>query len=166
MDALPELLFSHAANPAQSKRVRRMAADGRVRKLYAGVYTSNLDGPADAIVLRHWQPIAGHLLPGGVVSHRSAFDGRPHDGRLVITRGRTRRTLALPSLTIEVLPGPAPVTEGTMRDAPYGGLYISSERRRFLENLTRGRAWARRVVPQEVLEVHWKRCCRCVASTG
>ncbi len=152
MDTLPELLFSHAADPAQSKRVRRMAADGRVRKLYAGVYTSNLDGPADAIVLRHWHAIVGHLLPGGVVSHRSAIDGRPHEGRLVISRGSTRRTLELPGLAIEVLPGPAAVTEGATRDAPYGGLYISSEPRRFLENLTRGRAWAGRVIPQEALE--------------
>ena len=77
MDTLPELLFSQADDPAQSKRVRRLAAEGQLRKLYAGVYTANLDAPAESVVLRHWRAIVGHLLPGAVTSHRSAFHGRP-----------------------------------------------------------------------------------------
>jgi hypothetical protein len=108
-------------------------------------------------VLRHWRAIAEHLLPGGVVSHRSAFDGRPNEGRLFVTRGKTRRTLALPGLAIEVLPGPGPVTEGSARDVPYGELFLSSEPRRFLENLARGRGWSARVLPQEELEVQLDR---------
>ena len=116
MDTLPELLFIDAADPAQAKRVRRWAAAGRVRKLHASVYTSNLDAPDDAIVLRHWRAIAGHLLPGAVVSHRSAFDGKPADGRLFVTHGKTRRTLQLPGLAIEVLPGPPAVAQGTAKD--------------------------------------------------
>ncbi len=91
MDTLPEILFSQGTDQAQSKRVRRLAADGHLRKLYAGVYTSNLDAPAESVVLRHWRAIVGHLLPGGVISHRSAFDGRPQAGKLLVTRGRTRR---------------------------------------------------------------------------
>lgn len=55
------------------RRIRRLAVEGRLRRLHAGVYTSNLDAPLEAIVLRHWQPIVGYLLPGGVISHRSAF---------------------------------------------------------------------------------------------
>ncbi len=153
MDTRPELLFSEAANQAQSKRVRRLAADGQLRKLYAGVYTSNLDAPAESVVLRHWRDIVGHLLPGAVISHRSAFDGRPQAGRLHVTRGKTRRTLTLPGLSVEVLPGPAAATEGTARDVPYGALFLASEPRRFLENLTRGRGWSERVLPQQELEV-------------
>jgi hypothetical protein len=153
MDALPELLFSEAADQAQSRRVRRMAADGRLRKLYAGVYTSNLDAPAESVVLRQWRDIASHLLPGAVVSHRSAFDGKPHEGRLIVTRGKTRRTLDLPGLAIEVLPGAGAVAEGTARDVPYGGVFLSSEPRRFLENLSRGRGSSERVLPQQELEV-------------
>src|SRR5207245_7457970 len=153
MDALPEILLSQATDPAQSKRVRRLASDGRLRKLYAGIYTSNLDAPPDALILRHWRAIAGHLLHGAVVSHRSAFDGRPHDGRLFVTRGKTRRTLELPGLVIEVLPGPAAVTDTATRDMPYGEIFLASEPRRFLENLTRGRGWSERVLPQEALEV-------------
>ena len=153
MDNLPELLFSQATDQAQSKRVRRLAADSQLRKLYAGVYTSNLDAPAESVALRNWRAIVGHLLPGGVISHRSAFDGRPHAGRLFVTRGKTRRKLALPGLTVEVLPGPPAITEGIARDVPYGSLFLASEPRRFLENLSRGRGWSERELPQQEVEV-------------
>lgn len=151
-DALPELLFAGSGDPAAARRIRRLAAKGRVRRLYAGVYTSNLDASPEAVVLRHWQAIVGHLLPGGVISHRSAFDGRPREGTLVITRGRTRRNIELPGLTVHVVPGPGPIQQPPANDAPYGTLYLSSDPRRHLENLTRGRGWAERVLPQHRVE--------------
>ena len=153
MDMLPEILFSQGTDEAQSKRVRRLAADGHLRKLYAGVYTSNLDAPAESVVLRHWRAIVGHLLPGSVISHRSAFDGRPQAGQLLVTRGRTRRKLELPGLVVDVMPGPPPVTDGAARDVPYGSLFLASEPRRFLENLSRSRGWSERVLPQQEVEV-------------
>ena len=101
-DKLPELVIVDEGDPAAARRVRRLAAEGRLRRLHPGLYTSNLDAPLESIVLRHWQPIVGHLLPGGVISHRSAFDGKPHEGAISITRGRTRRTLKLPGLICSV----------------------------------------------------------------
>ena len=154
---LPELLFSETSSPTQSRRVRRLAAAGRLRKLHAGIYTANLEASPDAIVQRNWRALAEHLLPGGVISHRSAFDVRPIEGRLFITRGRTRRTLALPGLTIEVLPGAAAIAEGAERDIPYGTIFLASEPRRFLENLTRGRNWSDRVLPIQEIEVQLDR---------
>lgn len=151
-DTLPELVIVDEGDSATARRIRRLAADGRLRRLYAGVYSSNLDTPPESIVLRHWQPIVGYLLPGGIVSHRSAFDGKPHEGALSITRGKTRRTLKLPGLTIHVLPGPGPRRDLPANDTPYGALFVSSDPRRYLENLTRGRGWSARVLPQEALE--------------
>jgi hypothetical protein len=149
---LPELVFVDEGDPATARRIRRLAADGRLRRLYAGVYTSNLDAPPESSVLRHWQQIVGHLLPGGIISHRSAFDGKPHEGVLSITRGKTRRILKLPGLTVHVLPGPGPRRDAPANDAPYGALFMSSDPRRYLENLTRGRGWSARVLPQEAIE--------------
>jgi Fic/DOC family len=151
-DKLPELLTVDERDPAAARRIRRLAAEGRLRRLHAGVYTSNLDTPLEAIVLRHWQPIVGHILPGGVISHRSAFDGKPNEGELSITRGKTRRIVKLPGLTIHVLPGPGPRHDLPANDAPYGNLFLASDPRRYLENLTRGRGWSSRVLPQEVVE--------------
>lgn len=151
-DTLPELVIVDEAEPAIARRVRRLTADGRLRRLHAGIYTSNLDAPLQAIVLRHWQPIVGHLLPDGVISHRSAFDGRPNDGSLCVTRGKTRRTLRLPGLDVHVLPGPGPRRHTTASDAPYGSLFLASDPRRYLENLTRGRGWSDLVLSQEAVE--------------
>ena len=151
-DTLPELVIAPEADPAASRRIRRLAAAGRLRKLYRGVYTSILDVPAETVVLRHWHKIVGHLLPGGVLSHRSAFDARPYEGQLNVTRGKTRRNLKLPGLTVHVLPGPGPRLSQPSNDAPYGSLYLASDARRFLENLTQGRGWPRRVLAQSDIE--------------
>lgn len=152
MDALPALLFADDKDPSVARRIRRLAAAGRLRRLHPGIYTSNLDSPVDAVVLRHWQAIVGHLLPGAVLSHRSAFDGKPYQGQLVVTRGRTRRELLLPGLTVQVVPGPGPRLDAPANDVPYGALYLSSEPRRHLENMTRARGWSGRVLPQEAIE--------------
>jgi hypothetical protein len=151
-DILPELLVADEGDLAGARRLRRLAAAGQLRKLYAGIYTANLDSQPDAVVLRHWQTIVGHLLPGGVISHRSAFDGKPHQGRLVITRGRTRRDLELPGLTVQVIPGPGPRLLPPANDSPFGALYLASDPRRHLENLSRGRGWSERVLPQQAVE--------------
>jgi hypothetical protein len=151
-DKLPELVIVDGSNPTAARRIRRLATEGTLRRLHAGIYTSNLDAPLEAVVLRHWQPIVGHLLPRGVISHRSAFDGRPHEGALSITRGRTRRTLKLPGLTVQVLPGAGPRTALPASDTPYGALFLASDPRRYLENLTRGRGWSGHVLQQEAVE--------------
>lgn len=151
-DSFPELVIAAETDSAAARHTRRLAASGRLRRLYTGIYTSNTESPPETIVLRHWQQIVGHLLPLGVISHRSAFDGKPHDGSLVVTRGKTRRTLRLPGLTIEVVPGPGPRVELPANDTPYGSLYLASDPRRYLENLTRGRGWPARVLPQQSLE--------------
>jgi hypothetical protein len=151
-DKLPELVIVDESDPAAARRIRRLALEGSLRRLHAGIYTSNPDAPLEAVVLRHWQPIVGSLLPGGVISHRSAFDGRPYDGALSITRGKTRRTLKLPGLTIQVFPGKGPRTAPPTSDTPYGALFLASDPRRYLENLTRGRGWSAHVLPQETIE--------------
>ena len=152
LDKLPELVFADDNDTTTARRVRRLAAAGELRRLYAGVYTANLDSPMESIVLRHWRAIVGHLLPGGVLSHRSAFDAKPHDGMLVVTRGMTRRILELPGLRVNIVPGPGPHETQPANDAPYGALFLASDPRRHLENLTQGRGWSQRVLPQADIE--------------
>ena len=151
-DTLPELILISETDAAAARRARRLAAQGTLRRLYPSVYTSNADSPPESIVLRHWQAILGHLLPEGVVSHRSAFDSRPHEGSLTITRGKTRRDLQLPGLTVHIVPGSGPLLRPPAPDSRFGALYLASDPRRFLENLTRGRGWSHRVLPQKEVE--------------
>jgi hypothetical protein len=151
-DTLPELVLVAETDAAAARRTRRLAVQGTLRRLYPSIYTSNVDSPAETIVLRHWRAIVGHLLPDGVISHRSAFDSRPHEGSLSITRGKTRRDLRLPGLTVHIVPGPGPRLGPPVPDSRFGALYLASDPRRFLENLTRGRGWNDRVLPQEDVE--------------
>src|ERR1700730_1939515 len=152
VDTMPELVLAAQPDPPAARRARRLAGGGVLKRLYPSVYTSNVDSPPESIVLQHWQAIVGHLLPGGVISHRSAFDSRPFEGRLSITRGKTRRDLVLPGLTVHIVPGPGPRLEPPAPDTRFGELYLASDPRRFLENLTRGRGWSDRVLPQPALE--------------
>lgn len=114
-------------------------------------FTANLDSPLEAR-LAHRRTIVSHLLPGGVISHRPAFEDKPHKDSLVITRGKTRRNLELPVLTVRVVPGAGPRRDPPANDVPYGALHLSSDPRRYLENLTRGRGWSRRVLLQQTVE--------------
>jgi predicted transcriptional regulator of viral defense system len=79
-DKMPELILVAETDPAAARRARRLAGAGVLKRLYPSIYTSNVDSPPESIVLRHWQVIVGHLLPGGVISYRSAFDSRPIEG--------------------------------------------------------------------------------------
>lgn len=150
---LPEIVFS-SGDSTHSKRVARLAEDGRLQKIYSGVYTSNLEMPLERIVLRNWVEIVGHLLPGGVVSFQSARAGMPENGWLYITRGKTRRTLELPGLKIGVIPGPEALKEPDLSDVPLKALFLACEPRWLLENLATGKGLKERVLPQETVEAH------------
>lgn len=146
--ALPEIIFTGTGDAASNRRVLRLAQDKKLRKLYQGVYTSNLESPPESIVTRYWADIVSHLLPDGVVSYRSGFDTKPVDGCIYITRGKTPRTLELPGLTVKVIPGAAAV-EG---DVPYKKLFLAGQPRWLLENLATGRGVGERIMPQAMLE--------------
>lgn len=146
--SLPEILLTGEGNPTADRQVLRLLAEGQLRKLYQGIYTSNLTSPPETIVLRHWAKIASHLLPGGVLSYRSGHDAKPVEGRLYVTRGNRPRTLELPGLAIKIIPGQG-AAEG---DTPYKRLFLASQPRWLLENLATGRGVSERVLPQDVLE--------------
>ena len=149
---LPEIVFSGGQDGAHMRSVTRLAGDGRLRRLYPGVYTSNLDSLPESVVLRNWSTILGHLLPGAVLSFRSAIAGQPENGVVYVTRGKTRRQLELPGLRVEVIPGQDAITTPPANDIPYNALFVASEERGLLENLSRGRGVAARTLSQVEVE--------------
>jgi len=151
-DNLPELVFSSADDPAQAKRVSRLARTNKLRKIRAGVYTSNLESPLDSVVQRNWRAIAEHLNPGAVVGYRSAIRAGPEAGKLFLVQGKRATRIALPGLELVIVPGAGPVTEGSAGDAPYGALFVASEPRRLLENLSTGKGSAERATGRVAVE--------------
>lgn len=156
-DVLPEIVLTPRSDNAAAQRISRMRQQGRLRPLYRGVYSSNLDADDGDVVRRNWARILTYLAPGCVLSHRSAFDTRPKDGLACISRAEGRRDLELPGLTFKglVKPSRGPLLD-TERpgaaDVPYQGFYVSSQPRAYLENLTADKRMARRQLSRSEIE--------------
>ena len=121
-----------------ARQLQRRAKAGQLRRIAPGVYTlAGSDEDVRSRVRRHWQLIAGHLVPGAVVSHLSALTrGLTEAGYVTLSHPtRFNRTIELPGVHFVLLKG-APPQPG---DLPLGttGLYWASRQRALLENLGR-----------------------------
>lgn len=148
-----EVMFPGDDAVLQRAMARRVDA-GSLRRIYSGVYTSNMDSPLEAVVLRNWAAIISYLLPSAVLAYRSALEHRPVEGVIHLRRGRTRRRLELPGLIVRVYPAAAqaPLREPPNNDVPYKSIYFPSEARGFLENMGTARGAPARVLSQEDIE--------------
>jgi len=156
-DSLPEVVLVTSGDNALAQRVSRLAKRGRLRQLYRGVYSSNLRAEDQDVVARNWSQILAYLAPGAVISHRSSFDGKPHEGTVYVSRAVGRRDIVLPGLRVKALVKPelGPVLEAPNRsaaDVPYNGVYLASQPRAFLENLTADKRLAPRQLARQEIE--------------
>jgi len=132
----PQEIFFTDRDAGQARRLQRMAKSGGLTRIAAGIYTQN--GSVEEIearVRRNWQQIAGHLVPGAVVSHISAFTkGLTDAGYLTLSHPtRYNKTIRLPGVTLILLRGPLQLPG----DFALGhtGLFWSSQARMLMENL-------------------------------
>ena len=64
-----------------------MKKEGRLIKIAAKIYTTNLNDTPENIIRRNLFFILGELFPDAVMSHRSAFECRPtSDGHIYLIR--------------------------------------------------------------------------------
>lgn len=128
-DALPEVFLS---DRNLSAVVSRMVIAGTARKLGPRLYTRNMVDSPQTIVSRNLWPIVGMLMPGAVVSYRTAFENRAAPDGSVFLSGPYPRRVALPGVVLRQVKGPG----GVEGDMPYmGTLFLASRPRTFLENL-------------------------------
>jgi hypothetical protein len=103
-----------------------------IRKIAPRIYTSNFEESTAVIVKRNIFEIVGSLYPGAVLSHRSAFEFKPTvTGQLFVTYSYTKK-IRLPGVTLNFLKGMGNLPDDSNT---FGGLYIASRERAFLENL-------------------------------
>ncbi len=133
-----EVLF--ASDSAESRRLQRAAAKGRITRIAPGVYIPvppDDPGRMTTVVQRHWQKILGHIFPEAVVSHLSAFRaGMTAKGELILSHPtRFNKRMVLPGMVTVLMKGPGPLPG----DMPLGDshLYWASRPRMLLENLKR-----------------------------
>ncbi|MBW2689224.1 MAG: Fic family protein [Deltaproteobacteria bacterium] len=132
-------------------RISRMVKAGQVRKIGARLYTTNMSESDQIIIRRNLWQVVGLLVPGGVVSFRTALENRPAKDGTVFVTGSYKRQIKLPGLRIVQIGGTGQI-EG---DMPFiEGLYMASQPRAFLENLapTRNKGGESRSVGREALE--------------
>lgn len=148
-----EVLITRGAPEADSRAVQRRAQDGKLARIAEGIYVAASDPGAQAsVVRRHWQSIASALVPGAVVSYRSAYlGGITPEGTLILSHPtRFNRTITLPGLRIILVRGPGPLAD----DMPMGegGLHFASRPRQLLENLGRSRGAHARTAGADAVE--------------
>lgn len=128
---MSEIIFA-SSDPKEGYKISKMLQEKRIRKIAPRIYSSNLEEEPSAIVKRNILEILGNLYPEAVLSHRSAFEFKPTvTDQLFVTYTYTKK-IKLPGITINFLEGKGPI-EGDNK--MIGELYVSSEPRRFLENL-------------------------------
>tara|TARA_R110002049_G_scaffold307628_1_gene508682 strand:+ start:1220 stop:2698 length:1479 start_codon:yes stop_codon:yes gene_type:complete len=132
---LQEIIYG-SSDSATSQQISKLEKEGTIRKLSNRVYTSNLVDSLEDITRRNLFSILGHLYPGALLSHRSAFEFAPtSSGQIFLTYSYTRKA-QLPGITIRLLEGHAPIKGDTVFS---GELYLSQQERAFLENLQSSR---------------------------
>lgn len=117
---------------------------GQLRRIARGVVTDELAGTIESVVLAHLYELVARLLPGAVVTDRSAVVGGPihTDGGLVlhVAHPTRRRDLQLPGLTVAVRSGPGPV-EGD-QVFHHDQLHLASQARVLVDNARLSRTGA------------------------
>lgn len=135
-----EVLITRGVQDALARAIQRKAKEGQFVAVAEGIYLREKDAKAQAaLVRRNWSRILGALVPGGVVSYRSAYAGgiTPDDLVFISHPTRFNKKIELPGLTAHLIKGP----KALPGDMPLGsdGLHFASRPRQFLENLARSR---------------------------
>ena len=134
-----DVIITRGASGAAARAVQRRCVAGELARLAPGIYVREREPQEQAARVReHWVRILGELVPGSVVSYRSAYTAVPSEGLLVLSHPtRFNRTIRLPGLRVALVKGPGPLPG----DTPLGdgALHLASMERMLLENLTRPR---------------------------
>lgn len=125
----PPLLFS---SDVDRRLLARSAQRGRLVRLAAGIYSSELHLTPEQVVRRRLWQIVAHEMPGAVIADRSAREGgAARDGRLYVVADRSR-PLHLPGTTVLARKGPGPQPGDMVLP---DGLHLAGESRALLDNL-------------------------------
>ena len=154
------------SDKSETAKKTEMIRRGELRKIAPKIYTTNMMDEPSAIVRRNLFYILGQLYPNAVISHRSAFEFKPTDeGDFFLTYSYSKN-IFLPGITVHLIKGPA----GTDSDMPFiENLYVSSNERRILENLQKGRARngsSSKCLSREVVEQHLEKMLQVNGESG
>ncbi len=119
---------------AQRKNISRRVSKGELVKVYTGIYTDELDKELSEVVRTYLWEIAANLVPGGVVSHRTANELRVSPNGYFFLTGSYYKKTDIHGVTFVISEGEGPI-EGD-RKLGDNDLFQSQFARMLLENLS------------------------------
>ncbi|MDQ2994608.1 MAG: Fic family protein [Pseudomonadota bacterium] len=97
-----------AKGPNDAKRLSTLYRQAKLRRIYKGIYTDNLQDSIADIALRYWMDIIAYIITDGILSFRTAIELKPirfKDRAIVFVTSTYSKTITLPGLTIKVIKG-------------------------------------------------------------
>ncbi len=128
-------LKTAGADRTEARGLQRLAAQGKLRRIFSGVYSDELVQPLEVVTRRHLLELCALITPDCIVSHRSAFEQRPTASGDYFLTGPYRRDISLPGVKLRIAKGPGPLASDIAIPTFHGIAHISSQARALLENL-------------------------------
>jgi hypothetical protein len=137
---------------ARKRKLQREAKEGTIHKIANGIYSSGEVDNIPELVRKKWRTVVGHLVPGGILSHITAFLGMPTDENIITVSHPTKfnKTIELPGLSVILIRGPGQLPGDI--SLPDNGLIWASQARLLLENMGQSRKQITRAGPKRVEE--------------
>jgi arsenate reductase-like glutaredoxin family protein len=133
---LPEIIYS-SSNSFESRKIGELLKDGKIRKILPKAYTSNFIDSKETIVKRHLFQLISKNYPKSLLSHRSAIEYTLSPKENLYLTYSQNRVVRWPGVTLKFTKGPGPLIND---NSLYKDLYVSSQERTFLENLSSSRS--------------------------
>lgn len=150
IDFSQEIIFS-SSNKTVSNQISKAEKEGKIKKIAPRIYTTNLRDSAEHIIKRHFFDILKWRFPDAVISHRSALEFRPTEsGHFFLTSNYTKKITDYKGIILNVMEGKPAIQS----DLNLGGIYVSSEWRRMLENMqvSRKKGEESKIFPTDFIE--------------
>lgn len=129
IDNLPTFILSTKEN---SHNISRWQKSGKIRKITANIYTSNIDDDLDKFIERRILELVSLVYPGAMIADRSAFDLQPTATNELFIISEKAKVSTFGKYTVYPRKGNAPLES----DLPFlNNLYQPSVARKFLENV-------------------------------
>lgn len=131
-----------ARTTQDAKRLSREYRNGKLRRIYPGVYTDDLESEINNVVIQNWMQIIPNIVTNGILAYRTALDLKTQplgNENIIFVISSYVKTINLPGLTIKVYKGDT----NQFREQILPNLFRSNIPRALLENLTtvRGSAY-------------------------
>ena len=124
-----------ASTTEEAKQFSREYLEGKLRRMYHGIYTDDLTSEMNNIVIQNWMQIIPHIVSKGILAFRTALELKPQrvgNETVIFVISSYVKKINLPGLTIKIYKGDTnQFTEQTLPN-----LFRSNISRTLLENLT------------------------------